>query len=241
MGRKGKMIEYEIKSVYLDETMTLKLYQPESFSTLYKYNICIMQDGNDYFQMGRIATLSDKLHASKEITNTVFVGIHYQDKFDRREKYHPDGKQQAAYIKFLVHEVVPMLDDLVPTYHMGQSRALIGDSLAGALALLTALKYPNTFGKVMMQSPYVDQTVLDAVEHASDIYNIDIYHTIGTEETAVQTTDGKESDFVTPNRELNKMLTSIGPSYIYHELDGGVHTWKHWQRDMPRLLTAMFN
>jgi enterochelin esterase-like enzyme len=241
MGRKGKMVEKVIESKYLEETMTLQLYQPETFSPLYKYNICIMQDGNDYYQMGRIATLSDKLHANNEITNTVFVGIHYQDKFDRSRKYHPNGEQQAAYIKFLVHEVVPLLDETLPTYHMGQSRALIGDSLAGTLALMTALKYPNTFGKVMMQSPYVDQTVMDAVEQAPNIHGVDIYHTIGTEETAVKTTDGQTLDFVVPNRKLSKLLHAKGPSYTYRELDNGEHTWKYWQKDLPTVLMEMFD
>ena len=240
MGRKGKMVEEIIESKYLAESLTLTLYQPEAFSPLYKYNICIMQDGNDYYQMGRIATLSDKLHANNEITNTVFVGIHYRDKFDRSKKYHPNGEQQADYIKFLVHEVVPLLDDILPTYHMGQSRALIGDSLAGTLALMTALKYPNTFGKVMMQSPYVDQTVIDAVEQASNIHAIDIYHTIGTAETAVKTTDGQTLDFVTPNRDLSKALTAKGASYTYRELEDGIHTWKYWQKDLPNVLMTMF-
>ncbi|MFD2629671.1 alpha/beta hydrolase [Oceanobacillus kapialis] len=240
MGRKGSMIEKQIKSSYLQETMTLKLYQPESFSPLYKYNICIMQDGNDYYQMGRIATLSDRLHDSKEMNNTVFVGIHYKDKYDRREKYHPDGDQNQAYIKFLVHEVVPLLDELLPTYHMGQSRALMGDSLAGTLALMTAIKYPNTFGKVIMQSPYVDDTVLQAAKDAPAIHGIDIYHTIGTEETSVDTTDGKSVNFLAPNRKLYNLLTSKGVSYVYHELEDGEHTWKYWQQDMKRLLTTMF-
>lgn len=124
---------------------------------------------------------------------------------------------------------------------MGQSRALMGDSLAGTLALMTALKYPNTFGKVIMQSPYVDKTVLDTVRHAMDIHSVDIYHTIGTEETAVDTTDGNQVDFVTPNRELNALLESKNMSYIYHELANGQHTWKYWQKDMPRVLTTMFN
>ncbi|PAV29167.1 hypothetical protein CIL05_12270 [Virgibacillus profundi] len=241
MGRKGAFIEKIIDSSYLNEEMTLKIYQPESFSPLYKYNICIMQDGNDYFQMGRIATLSDRLHAAQEITNTVFAGIHYRDKFDRRKKYHPSGEQNAAYTKFLVHEVVPLLDHELPTYHMGQSRALMGDSLAGTLALMTALKYPNTFGKVIMQSPYVDQTVLDAVDNAKDIHSIDMYHTIGTAETSIDTTDGKKSDFVTPNRKLNDLLKTKGVSYHYHELEDGQHTWKYWQKDMKRVLTTMFN
>ncbi|WP_188455666.1 alpha/beta hydrolase [Virgibacillus oceani] len=240
MPRKGTMIEKEIESSYLQETMTLKLYQPESFSPLYKYHICIMQDGNDYFQLGRVATLSDRLHESGEITNTIFVGIHYKDKFDRRKKYHPSGEQNLAYTKFLVHEAVPFLDDLLPTFHMGQSRTLMGDSLAGTLALMTALHYPNTFSNVIMQSPYVDETVMNAVKEATGIHAIDIYHTIGTEETEVDTTDGSKQDFLTPNRELNKVLAGKGMSYVYHELDGP-HTWKPWQKDLQRALTTMFD
>lgn len=241
MARKGTFIEKIIESKYLEEEMTIKIYQPESFSTLYKYNICIMQDGNDYFQMGRIATLSDRLHTSGEITNTVFAGIHYQDKFDRRKKYHPSGEQNAAYTKFLVNEVVPLLDEEIPTYHMGQSRVLMGDSLAGTLALMTALKYPNTFGKIIMQSPYVDKKVLDTVENAKDIHSIEMYHTIGIEESEVDTTDGKKADFVTPNRQLHELLESKGANVVYHELEDGKHTWKYWQNDMKRVLTTVFN
>lgn len=240
MSRKGTMVEHTINSRYLDEEMTLKIYRPEAFSPLYKYHICIMQDGNDYYQLGRVATLSDRLHENQEIENTVFIGIHYQNRFDRKEKYHPDGEQNQAYIKFLVHEVMPFLDDLLPTYHMGQSRTLMGDSLAGTLALMTALQYPNTFGNVIMQSPYVDEQIMNAVKHASDMDSMDIYHTIGTQETIVDTTDGTRQDFLTPNRELHKLLLEKGTSYMYHELDGP-HTWKPWQKDLKRALTSMFN
>ncbi|MFC4024441.1 alpha/beta hydrolase [Oceanobacillus longus] len=241
MGRKGTMVEKEIESKYLQETMTLKIYQPEAFSPLYKYNICMMQDGNDYFQMGRVATLSDKLHESHEITNTVFAGIHYKDKHDRRKKYHPSGEQNEAYTKFLVNEVVPLLDELIPTYHMGQSRALMGDSLAGTLALMTAIKYPNTFGKVIMQSPYVDEKVLNLVKNTDTLNSIDIYHTIGEQETKVNMTDGNTADFLKPNRELNDLLNAKGSTYHYYEIESGEHTWKYWQKDMPRVLTTMFN
>lgn len=240
MGRKGTMNEQEIDSKYLDEVITLKLYQPEAFSPLYKYHICIMQDGNDYYQLGRAATLSDRLHTNEEIENTVFVGIHYHDRYDRREKYHPNGEKQEAYIKFLVYEVVPLLDDLLPTYHMGHSRTLMGDSLAGTLAFMTALRYPHTFGNVIMQSPYVDDTVMDAVRTAKDIHSIDIYHTIGTDETEVVTTAGTKEDFLSPNRALNQLLEEKGVNYIYHELDGE-HTWKAWQKDLKRALISMFN
>lgn len=240
LGRKGKMIDHEIKSNYLQETKTIRIYLPESFSELNKYHLCIMQDGNDYYQMGRIATLSDKLHENRTIKPTVFAGIHYKDKYDRRKKYHPNGDQYKAYTAFLIHEVVPMLDQILPTYHLGQSRALIGDSLAGTLALLTAINYPNIFGKVIMQSPLVDDVVLAAAEQADDIQVVDMYHTIGEAEIKALLTDGKEMDFLTPNRQLKDILSLKGNSYYYKELPAGKHTWKYWQQDLPDALTKMF-
>ncbi|SDJ86420.1 alpha/beta hydrolase [Sediminibacillus albus] len=240
MGRKGTMLDKQINSKYLNETITVKWYQPESFSSLYKYHVCIMQDGDDYFQLGRIATLSDRLHSAGEIENTVFVGIQYNDKYDRQDKYHPSGSKQADYMNFLLHEVVPLLDEELPTYNMGGSRALMGDSLAGSLALMTALKYPNTFGKVIMQSPYVDDKVIDAVKAAKSLDTLNIYHTIGNEETDVATTAGDKKNFLEPNRELQELLENHGLQYTYHELDGK-HTWKYWQQDLKRALTTMFN
>src|SRR5690625_1267298 len=235
------MINKEIKSSYLNESMTLRIYQPESFSPLYKYHVCIMQDGNDYYQIGRVATLSDRLHTNMEVSNTIFVGIHYQDKFDRWKKYHPDGEQNKAYIKFLVHEVVPFLDDLLPTYNMGQTRTLMGDSLAGTLALLTAFKYPNTFGKVIMQSPYVNETVLETIKQTDAIQPIDIYHTIGQDETDVSLSNGNTENFINPNRELKELLYNKNVTYHYHEITNGEHTWKYWQKDLPHALKTMFS
>ncbi|MDL4842958.1 alpha/beta hydrolase [Aquibacillus rhizosphaerae] len=239
MGRKGKMVENEINSSYLNEKMIITWYLPEAFTPLSSYHVCIMQDGKDYFQLGKIATLSDQLHGDGEIDNTVFVGIHYRDRYDRYEKYHPNGAQNSAYIQFLIRELVPFLDGELPTYQVGGSRALMGDSLAGTLALMTATKYPNTFGKVIMQSPYVNQTVLDAVRSAGNLDAISFYHSIGTLETAVNTTNDGELNFINPNRELNEAFQQKQSDYIYREFDGD-HTWKYWQRELPDVLKMMF-
>ncbi|MCP8615611.1 alpha/beta hydrolase [Salirhabdus salicampi] len=240
MKRKGTMIHKEIESKYLLETLTVKIYRPEHFSKLYKYHLCIMQDGNDYYQLGRIATFSDRLHSNKEIENTVFAGIHYKDRYDRREKYHPKGENQEAYMKFLRFEVVPLLDEEIPSYYMSGSRGLIGDSLGGTVSLMTALQYPNTFGKVVMQSPYVNENVKNAVKQSEEIAAMTVYHTIGTDEKAVQTTSDGTKDFLTPNRELRNLLMDRVDDYTYYELEGGNHTWKHWQKDMPRALVKTF-
>ena len=189
--------------------------------------------------MGRIGRVADRLLHENKIEDTIFVGIPYNDVNDRREKYHPNSPKQSAYIRFLAHELVPFLDQHFPTYGVGHGRALMGDSLAATVSLMTALQYPHTFGRVIMHSPYVDDKVLKAVEDFSEPQLLHLYHVIGTQEDVVRMTDGKVGNFLEPNRELNKLLTSKKFPYFYDEFDGD-HTWKYWQKDVWRAIEMMF-
>lgn len=240
LARKGTMYDREINSKFLNEKMIVKIYEPEQFDSLYENQVCIMQDGDDYFQMGRVATLSDKLHEDGDIVNTTFVGIHYIDRFDRLKKYHPEGEQYEAYIQFLTEEVVPLLDEILPLNPLGTVRALMGDSLAGTIAILTASRHPNLFDKVILQSPLVDEPVLETVKNA-EINQLEIYHSIGLLETEVPTTAGERVDFITPNKQLKDVLKEKVTDYYYVEIAEGNHTWKYWQKELPDVLTKMFS
>src|SRR5699024_7412894 len=154
------MYEKEIDSIHLHEKINLRIYEPEEIDSLYETNVCIVQDGNDYYNLGRLATVSDKLHESYDIVNTIFVGIHYKDRFERRERYHPQGEQHKAYESFLIKEVVTFLNDMIPLNPLGITYSLMGDSLAGTLAFTTALKYNDLFKNIIMQSPLVNDSVL---------------------------------------------------------------------------------
>ncbi|MFE8700449.1 alpha/beta hydrolase [Cytobacillus sp. FJAT-54145] len=237
---KGTIKDITIKSKELNEDMTILVYLPASFSPLYKYSLLIAADGRDYFQLGRIGRIADELIENKEMENTIIIGVPYKDVEDRRRKYHPEGEQNEAYIRFLAHELVPFLDREFPTYQMGMGRALIGDSLAATVSLMAALNYPNTFGKVLLQSPYVNDEVLEAVEKFDQPHLLSIYHVIGTEETEVKTTANKVEDFLTPNRELNTLIESKAFPYFYEEFAGN-HTWTYWQPDLKRALMKMFS
>ncbi|MEK3887352.1 alpha/beta hydrolase [Bacillus sp. FSL K6-3431] len=233
----GTINEIEFQSSELNETLTLLLYLPVSFSHLYNYSVVIVQDGKDYFQMGRLARYADELINDGEIENIIMVGVHYKSIQDRRNKYHPQGDEHQAYIRFLAHELVPWLDRNYPTYEVGKSRALMGDSLAATVSLMAALKYPNTFGKVILHSPYVNKTVLDAVTMHQSPHLLDVYHVIGDQESNVEISDIK--DFLTPNRELHKIFEGKGFNHFYDEFSGG-HSWKYWQPDVKRALQKMF-
>lgn len=129
--QQGTLRDQTIFSEKLGEEVDSLIYLPASFSPLYKYHVLIVQDGIDYFQLGRIGRLADALLKSNEIERLIIVGVKYNNIEDRWEKYHPNGSQFTAYLQFLAQELVPFLEREYPTYQMGMGRSLIGDSLAG--------------------------------------------------------------------------------------------------------------
>lgn len=235
----GKITEVSIYSDALEEDMQLLIYLPHNYSELYKFSILIASDGKDYFQYGRIGRVVDELIDAQAIENVIVVGVPYKSVKERRRLYHPEGDRHEAYLRFLARELVPYLDEHYPTYQIGAGRGLIGDSLAATISLLAASKYPNTFGKVILHSPYVDDSVIEAVNSVKDPSRFSIYHVIGQEENEVQTMKDGVQDFLTPNRELNKVIESKGFPYFYEEFKGN-HTWKYWQPDVRRAISRVY-
>lgn len=236
----GTIKEVSFYSQSLNEEEELLIYVPASYTPLNKYNILIASDGKDYFQLGGITRLADQLIEDYEIENLIIVGIPYKSINDRRKKYIPTGELHEAYLRFLAHELVPYLDEEYSTYHIGSTRGLIGDSMAATVSLLAALKYPTIFGKAILQSPYVDDYVLKAVEDSANMNTLSIYHIIGTGEDKVLTTDKKIKDFLEPNRALHNLLLAKKYDTFYEEFDGN-HSWKYWKPDLRRALIKNFS
>src|SRR5690625_3944093 len=240
MARKGNMYDKEIESSFLKEKMVLKIYEPETFDSLYETQVVIMQDGNDYYQMGRVATISDRMHDDYGLVNTVFGGIHYIDRQDRLKKYHPEGEQYEAYKQFLIEEVIPLMNDIIPINPLGTTYSLMGDSLAGTIAFMTAIEYQHIFKKIVLQSPLVDEHVLKAAR-AIGSNTLKIYHSIGLKETDVYTSHEGHIDFLQPNQTLAAILQDKVSSYHYEEIEEGNHTWKYWQEEMMTVFERMFS
>ncbi|RUL54287.1 alpha/beta hydrolase [Lysinibacillus antri] len=235
----GTVKDFTFYSNALQEEMELLIYIPANYTPLNKYNILIASDGKDYFQLGGISRLADKLIDDYEIENIIIVGVPYKSVEDRRRKYIPTGDQHDGYLRFLAHELVPYLDQEYSTYQLGSTRGLIGDSMAATASLLATLKYPSIFSKAILQSPYVDEYVLKAVQETHNMNAVSIYHIVGKGEDKVLTTDKKIKDFLTPNRKLHDLLIAKGYNPFYEEFNGN-HTWKYWKPDLRRALIENF-
>ncbi|WP_102692861.1 alpha/beta hydrolase [Rummeliibacillus pycnus] len=238
MGQ-GTITDIEFYSEALQEKVELLIYIPANYSPFYKYSVLIASDGKDYFQLGRISRVADEFLANEEIENIIIVGVPYKNIEDRRKKYLPNGDLHDAYLRFLAHELVPYIEENYSTYGIGMSRALIGDSQAATVSLLAAIAYPNIFGKVILQSPFVDDLVLDQVREVKDPHAFSIYHVVGSLEHEVVTMDKTIKDFLTPNRKLHQLLVDKGFTTFYEEFEGQ-HTWKYWQKDLKRAVKQNF-
>jgi enterochelin esterase-like enzyme len=236
---KGTVKEITFFSNALNEELELLIYIPANYSPLYEYNILIASDGRDYFQLGGLPRLADQLIDDYIIENVIIVGVPYINAADRRRKYIPTGDQFEAYMRFLAHELVPYLDEEFSTSQLGASRVLMGDSMAATISLMTALHYPNIFGKAILQSPFVDEHVLQAVQDANNVELLSMYHIIGLQEKEIIFKDNRVEDFLTPNRALHKLIVERGIDTFYEEIDGD-HTWRSWKPDLKRALIEIF-
>ena len=239
MSAQRTVEDFILSSRFLNTQVKTIMYLPPNYSPLYTYPLVIAQDGRDYFNLGRIASLTDTLIEEKKIKAPIICAIPYDNVKQRWHRYHPDGDQHDAFIKFLVFELLPKLKAQYALDDLASARTLLGDSLGATVSLITALRFPNTFGQAILQSPYVNDRMLQQVSTYPHADKLAIYHTIGLNETAVKTTWGDQADFLSPNRELHQALSQLHLAhYDYYELDGD-HTWKTWQKDLGKALTTM--
>lgn len=126
----GKINKYILSSDILERDITLSIYLPEDFTELFKSQVIICFDGLDFFRFGRIQREYERLRKEEHIERAIIVGFHYEDVEKRREEFHPQGSRSQKTIQSVVKELLPFIDQTFPTYKVGNSRLLIGDSLS---------------------------------------------------------------------------------------------------------------
>lgn len=230
---------FSFTSPALRETIEVLAYLPPDYPMGGPYRYILSQDGKDYFQLGRIGRALEKLIAENKMEPVLFFGIPYRDRRDRREKYHPDGLKRKAYTQFLAEELVPFVEEHYYLHSDQRSRALAGDSLGATVSLLTAVERPDIFGKLMLHSPFVDDSVLQAAKKFHHWPSLKVYHVIGSKETSVKMTGGKTADFLTPNQSLSAIIGKDQGNYFF-DIFPGEHSWKYWQPDLNRALPWLF-
>ncbi|GGG88242.1 alpha/beta hydrolase [Paenibacillus radicis (ex Gao et al. 2016)] len=231
---KRTVLKETVASRYLPEgERNLRVYLPPGYNELLSYPVVYCQDGEDFFNFGRIATTANRLILDEGIEPFIIVGVDV-DKTHRTSEYSPDGERHADYVRFFGEEMLPFIEAKYPVRRDPDQRVLAGDSLGGTVSFHLALTYPHLFKRIMsLSGAYYDRS-REIMESQTDLGQLELYMIVGLQETAYETDHGT-MNFVEINRHARKLLTERGAKLSYAEMNG-MHQWGFWQQEIPDAL-----
>lgn len=234
---KRTMVREDVASVFLPESRSIRIFLPPGYNELLSYPVLYCQDGEDFFNFGRVATLMTKLILDDGLEPVIIVGVDV-DKKQRNEEYAPEGSRFSSYCRFFAEELVPYIEARYPVRKERSSRVIAGDSLGGTVSLHIALDYPETFSRVLALSGAFFAGTRNRIAAERDLSWLQLYMLIGLQETAVETSRGT-FDFVAENRLTLDLLEARETELVYEEKDGK-HLWGFWQKELPVSLKLFF-
>lgn len=232
---KRTIVKETVPSRYLmEESRNLRIFLPPGYNELLSYPVVYCQDGEDFFNFGRIATTSTRLILDEGLEPFIIVGVDVDKKF-RTEEYTPDGNRFEAYTNFFAEELIPFVEEKYAVRRDPEHRLLAGDSLGGSVSLHLALAYPHLFTRVMSLSGAFYGVSQNIISEAGDLSWLTIYMIVGLQEDAYETDRGV-FDFVALNRNAKALMEHKQATIFYEEKDGK-HQWGFWQKELDKALS----
>ncbi|MGG1876014.1 alpha/beta hydrolase-fold protein [Paenibacillus cisolokensis] len=230
---KRTIVKEVIHSRRLQEDRTLRIYLPPGYNEVLSYPVVYCQDGEEFFNFGRIATWANQLILEEGYEPFIIVGVEVNTKV-RTEEYAPFGSRFDAYLSCFAEEIIPFIEEKYPVRRDASERVLAGDSLGGSVSVHLALQYPELFTRVISLSGAFYEKSQSMISIHSDLSWLDVYMIVGLQEDSYATDTGVYN-FVELNRTTRDLFEERGATVSYSEKDGR-HIWGFWQKELPDAL-----
>lgn len=227
------IMKQTLQSEHLGESRPLRIYLPPGYNELLSYPVIYCQDGEEFFNFGRIATFFTRGILDEGLEPAIIVGVDVNVAI-RTSEYAPEGERHQAYLSFFAEELVHWVEDNYPVRTNREDRILAGDSLGATVSLHIALNYRNLFCKIVSFSGAFFESTRKSLANEQDLSWLDIFMIIGTDEIEVKTERGT-FDFVHENRVTRDILVQKQTKLLYLEKPGK-HVWGFWQTEMLHAL-----
>lgn len=235
---KRTIVKETLWSKHLQEERKLRIYLPPGYNEVLSYPVVYCQDGEEFFNFGRIATLAGRLIIEEDVEPFIIVGVEV-DVAVRTQEYAPFGSRFKQYLSCFSEEIIPFIEQKYPVRRTPDERILAGDSLGGSVSLHLALAYPAIFTRIISLSGAFYPESRDMLAKEEDLSWLNINMVVGLQETDYKTDTGIY-DFVQMNQETKALLESRGATVSYREKDGH-HLWGFWQKELPESLLYFLN
>ena len=257
------MVVVPITSERLGNTRSLRIYLPRGYhdaaNAQQRYPVLIMNDGFAVFsaRSWNAPARVDSAIAAGFVAPFILVGIDNAASIpgttnpgqartneflpypDRLEPAVPNPRG-STYAEFVVHEVMPLLGQRFRASNDRSDIGIGGSSYGGTAALYTYLRFPDRFGKLLIESTLLSMfegRLVDQMKAAS-ILPDRLYFGVGTKETedAVIVAQAASSG----DAFVQFATERLGNRFWFNRVEGGTHTSAAWGARFPAALHFLF-
>jgi predicted alpha/beta superfamily hydrolase len=242
-------------SRFLADRRKFVLYLPPDYHRAKRrYPVLYLHDGQNLFDSAtafqgnawELGALVDELIRHARIAPLIIVGIYNSGEKRLAEYTHVRdragrGGRAKDYGHFLLEDLKPFVDKQYRTLPEGANTGLGGSSLGGLVTLYLGVKYPATFGRLIVMSPSVwwaNRAILKRVHGLRRKSDQKIWLDVGTAE------DQNPQPTVDNVIHLRDALLSkgwqLGKDLAFMLDQGAGHDEKAWGRRMRYALPFLF-
>lgn len=260
-GATGDLRLHEFRSRIFRNTRFLRVWLPPGYeepqNAARRYPVFYLNDGQNLFEPAtafagvewQVDETADRLIREAAVPPMIFVGIDNSGK-DRLREYMPYRSMHPRmirvrgkyYPKFLMNEVMPLVEANYRVATGPENTGLGGSSLGALIALYTAIAQPNLIGKLLLESPSLWASNRQIIQESRKvrIWPERIFLGVGTSETGSAERSRSVVDDV---RELAAIVRRAVLSESRLRLvikDGAGHNESAWAERFPEALQFLF-
>ena len=226
-ARPGLLEPFSFHSKTFDARRYGSIYLPARFRKTRQYPLVVVHDGSDYVNFASMRIILDNLIHRLEIPDMI---VAFTDSPDRLREYANDER----HAKFLTEELLKDLTGRLPIIDRPQARCLMGASFGAVAAFSTAVRYPDVWGRLLLQSGSFAFTDIGTRNRRGPLFDrvVEFVNTVRQDPTAVSErvfmSCGVYESLIYENRSLVPLLDATGMQVKFVEARDG-HNWENWR------------
>lgn len=236
-ARKGTIEERHLDSSVFGDWRPIQIYRPARFRESRRYPLLIVHDGADYLQFASLQEALDNLIHRLELPPLIAV---MTTSPDRMTEYGADKR----HADFLVKDLLPQMEALLPLIREPSARALLGASFGAVASLSAAWWHPGVFGKLLLQSGSFVFTEIGDHDRPPMFDPVvkfvnQFRKKPGRPADSVFLSCGVYESLIYYNRSLVPLLQETGMQVRFREANDG-HNWENWRDRLREGLSSLF-
>jgi enterochelin esterase-like enzyme len=226
-ARPGTVEARQFGSAALQRDVHVELYLPARFRRTGRYPLLVVHDGGDYLRYAAAQTVLDNLIHRLDVAEVCAAFIHPADRL-------VEYADSADHARFVTDELVPSLEAELPLLGGPRGRTLVGSSFGAVASLSTAIRHPDAFGSLLLQSGSFVFTDIGHDHGGGPVFDPVVRMVNRYRARPVRVADrvfascGTYEPLIVSNRGMVPVLERTGMRVRYVEARDG-HSWESWR------------